>query len=354
MKLIFTAYTKYCGGTFMKIKTIIVCMTALIFITVLIPTILVLPFKEEKVSGKLSEASSTKHQLEETNEPTVSVAVYRSVKKEIEELPLESYVVGVVASEMPAMFELEALKAQALAARTYIVNQMMADEKIGLPEGAMVTDTELHQVYKSNEELKKIWGKDYQWKIEKITEAVKQTSGQILTYEGKPITAQFFSTSNGYTENSEAYWSNAFPYLTSVESPWDKQSPKFFDKKIFTVHQFEQLLGVKISNSKDIGQIIKRTPGKRVAKVMINGKTFTGREIREKLQLQSADFQWSRKENNIIVETKGYGHGVGMSQYGANGMALEGKTYDQIVKYYYKGIEISPSDILLSKFMVKN
>lgn len=337
----------------MKFKSLIVLVTALIFVTLLIPTILVLPFKDEKASGKLTEAGK-KHTAKNNTEAAVEVAVYRTTKEEIETIPLETYVVGVVASEMPAEFELEALKAQALAARTYIVKQMLTDEKLGLPEGAMVTDTELHQVFKNNEELRNLWGKDYQWKIDKVTEAVKATEGQILTYHGEPITAQFFSTSNGYTENSESYWSNSFPYLTSVQSPWDKNSPKFYGKKIFAVTEFEQLLGISLTQKDgEIGQIIERTPGRRIGKVKIAGKTFTGREVREKLQLQSADFRWTRTGDYVVVETKGYGHGVGMSQYGANGMAIEGKKYEDIVKYYYKGIEVSTSDSILSKLMVK-
>lgn len=328
-------------------------MAALIFITLLIPTMLVLPFKEETVSGKLSEGKGNSEKTVATSEPSVLVAVYRADKREIEEFPLETYVVGVVASEMPVAFELEALKAQALAARTFIVKQMMTDKKVGLPEGAVVTDTELHQVFKNNDELKNIWGKDYRWKIEKITEAVKATAGQILTFEGEPITAQFFSTSNGFTENSEAYWENAFPYLTSVASPWDKASPKFYDKKIFSIAQFEKMLGVKVNEDGELGNVSERTPGNRIGKVTLGGKVFTGREVREKLQLQSADFQLARKGDHIVVETKGYGHGVGMSQYGANGMAIEGKQYEEIVKHFYKGVEISKADSLLTKLMVK-
>ncbi|MBE3571079.1 MAG: stage II sporulation protein D, partial [Bacillales bacterium] len=271
-----------------------------------------------------------------------------------EKLSLDQYLIGVVAAEMPADFEKEALKAQSLAARTYIVSQLLNKEKIGMPEGeADVTDTEIHQVYKNNEELKSLWGKDYKWKITKIAEAVKETSGQILTYEGNPITPTFFSTSNGYTENSEDYWSNSYPYLRSVESPWDKNSPKFNDQKIMTVNEFETKLGVKLSDRNNVGKIIERTAGKRVGKVEINGKVLTGREIRDKLDLKSSDFSWVLKGDNIIITTKGYGHGVGMSQYGANGMASEGKDYKEIVKHYYQGVEISKSDALLTKVTAK-
>lgn len=183
---------------------------------------------------------------------------------------------------------------------------------------------------------------------ERIHEAVQETSGQILTYNGTPIDATFFSTSNGYTESPEAIWSSSVPYLKSVASPWDKNSPRFNGQKTLTVKEFESQLGVKLPSGSTIGKVIERTAGKRVAKVEINGKVMSGKEIREKLGLMSTDFTWERKGNNIVIHTRGYGHGVGMSQYGANGMAKEGKTYADIVQYYYQGIEIAKSDAMIA------
>jgi stage II sporulation protein D len=342
-----------------KFKPFIVLATVLFTITLLIPALLVLPFSEGRVNGKLGEnlqASGSKAVPVDSSqlESSVEVAVYRMSQKQIDEIPLERYVVGVVASEMPADFELEALKAQALTARTYIVRQLTNSNPLGVPEGANVTDTETHQVYKSEEDLKKIWKpNEYEWKLHKIKEAVIATKGQILTYDGTPIDSTFFSTSNGFTENSEDYWSNTYPYLRSVESPWDvKESPKFNNQVIMTVSEFEGKLGVKVSGNK-IGEITERTEGNRVAKVNINGKTLSGKEIREKLELKSSDFSWVRKGSQIVISTKGNGHGVGMSQYGANGMAKEGKTYDQIVKHYYQGVTISPADKHLTTITAK-
>ena len=176
---------------------------------------LVLPFSDDQASGKLAEnieqKGTSQGSKKNSTEAAVEVAVYRTASKEIQKLPLESYLVGVVAAEMPADFEKEALKAQALTARTYIVNQLIQNNRMGLPENADVSDSEMHQVYKNDRELKVLWGSDYSWKINKITEAVQETSGQILTYEDNPITATFFSTSNGYTENSEDYWKAGLP-----------------------------------------------------------------------------------------------------------------------------------------------
>lgn len=342
-----------------KIKPFIVLGVILFAITLLIPSILVLPFMEEKVSGKLGEnvqeeTVQPKKSSAPESEPAVEVAVYREAQKKVEKLALDDYVAGVVASEMPADFEIEALKAQALTARTYIVKKLATTSdsaKKNIPNEAVVGDSINYQVYKSNNELKKIWkASDYEWKMKKIKEAVKATSGQILTYDGTPIDATFFSTSNGYTENSSAVWNNPIPYLTAVASPWDKKSPKYSGKKVITVAEFEQKLGISLSSSKEVGEITERTEGKRVAKVNINGKVLTGIDIRTKLDLKSTDFTWVRKGNDIIITTEGYGHGVGMSQYGANGMAAEGKSYEEIVKYYYKGVQLSKADNLLAKY----
>ncbi|WP_042463418.1 stage II sporulation protein D [Neobacillus dielmonensis] len=334
-----------------KFNPLIVAAAFLFALTLIIPAILVLPFSDHKASGKLGE-NLTKAPANVSTTPSkdaaVEVAVFRSAQKSIEKVDMENYLVGVVAAEMPADFNEEALKAQALTARTYIVNRLINKDTMGAPEGSQVTDTQIHQVYMNDAEQRAKWGTDYDWKKKKIIEAVRSTSGQILTYEGKPINALFFSTSNGFTENSEDYWSGSFPYLKSVASPWDKNSPKFNNQKVLTVKEFESRLGVKIGSSNKIGEITERTAGKRVAKVNFSGKVLTGRDIREKLDLKSSDFSWQRKGDNIVITTKGFGHGVGMSQYGANGMAEEGKSYQDIVKYYYKGVEVTVADSMLA------
>jgi len=337
-------------------KPIFILFVLVVSVTIILPTLLAFP-NSKASSGKLQEGQGTTKQpsidIAKLEDSSIEVALYRSVSKIVEPIPLEKYIVGVVASEMPADFEIEALKAQALAARTYIVNQMLRGEQKGLPEGAHASDTIDYQVYKSDEQLKELWGKDYDWKMSKISRAVIETAGEILTYDGEPITATFFSTSNGFTENSEDYWENPYPYLKSVESPWDKDSPKFYNRQQISVSQFEKKLGVTIKNASSIGTIVEKTPGKRIGSVNFNGKILTGKQIREKLDLKSADFMWERNGDSIIITTKGYGHGVGMSQYGANGMAKSGKTYEEIVKYYYQGIEIASTEVLEEKIVAR-
>lgn len=339
----------------LKIKPFFVLAAILFFVTLLIPSLLVLPFMEEKAGGKLGSElqSETTAAAAPTADSAVEVAVYRTALSKTEKLPLDEYLIGVVAAEMPAEFELEALKAQALSARTYYVRQMLLPNKVGVPEGAQLNDTEIHQVFKNKQELKKQWGVDYQWKIKKITEAVKATDGQVLTFDGEPIDATFFSTSNGFTENSEEYWSNSVPYLRSVESPWDRNSPKFRSQIVMPVAEVEAKLGVKLPASDTIGKVLSRTTGDRVAKMEIGGKILTGKEIRDQLDLRSSDFSWELKGDNVVITTEGFGHGVGMSQYGANGMATEGKNYQDIVKHYYKGVEILEADRMLTKATAK-
>ncbi|MGD6991159.1 stage II sporulation protein D [Sutcliffiella horikoshii] len=339
-----------------NLKPIIVLTSILFVMVLMVPTLLVMPFVD-KENGQLAEELQPNQQIQNQVEPIdspIDVAVYRHKQEMIEKIPLEDYIVGVVASEMPADFELEALKAQALAARTYILRQLMAEEKLGTPEGADVTDTEQHQVYKSPEELKAAWAaEDFNWKMEKIKQAVAETAGSVLTYNNAPIDASYFSTSNGFTENSEEYWPNEIPYLRSVESPWDVDSEKYLSQVSLPVQDFQSKLGVTLGSDGSVGKIISRTTGNRVEAVDINGKKLSGREVRDILKLRSSDFTWERKGDNIVITTKGFGHGVGMSQYGANGMALEGKNYTQIISHYYKDVQIASADQYLNKVTAK-
>jgi stage II sporulation protein D len=336
-----------------QIKPIIVLVSVLFVLILLIPSMLVIPFSD-KGAGKLAEERQSNPEPPQiASGPTVEVAVHRVSAQKIENVPLEEYVVGVLAMEMPADFELEALKAQALAARTYVVRQMLSEQKLKVPNGADVSDTVSHQVYKNNEELKAQWKGDYDWKIEKIRQAVKETQGQIITFNGEPIDAVFYSTSNGYTEDSENVWKNAVPYLKSVESPWDVNTEKFHSQVNMPVSEFENKLGIKLGNGNDVGKITSRTKSNRVASVEVGGKTFTGVQVRDALGLRSSDFSWERKGSHIVIQTKGYGHGVGMSQFGADGMAKEGKSYKDIVTHYYQGVEISSTENFLNKLTVK-
>ncbi|GAA0468588.1 stage II sporulation protein D [Alkalibacillus silvisoli] len=326
----------------MRRQGLILGIILLAVITV-IPTLIVIPFAEAATENEhISIDESTEYVSASGENSDIMVEVLREATDQIESVPLEDYVALVVASEIPADFEMEALKAQALAARTYIVQRILHDD----PEQEHhVTDTVEHQVFQSEDELREVWGVDYSGNMNKIDQAVQETAGEVITYDGSPITAAFFSTSNGYTENAEDYWQNEIPYLRSVSSPWDEQSPVYRDQEIFTYQEVLQQLGLE-GNSFEVTNTT-RTESNRIQEITVNGETFSGREIREKLDLRSNDFTIEAKADHIIFKTNGFGHGVGMSQYGANGMAQSGNTYHDIVKHYYQGVEIETLEHVL-------
>ncbi len=257
----------------------------------------------------------------------------------IEELGLEEYIKGVVAAEMPVSFEKEALKAQAVAARTYSLRRLQRKEGID--------EEEIAQAYLSEKELKERWGEKYLIYKSKIDSAVEETEGEIMTYEDEIIEAVFHSTSAGYTENSENLWNEEKPYLKSVESKQDEKAPDYIVKTIFEndaiVAKLEQKYSdVVITNAPILQQIqvIKRSEAGYIMQIQIGNKIFTGNEIRVLLGLRSTNFTVNQKDNKVTITTRGYGHGIGMSQYGANYMAQDGKNYKEILKHYYQGVDI--------------
>lgn len=263
------------------------------------------------------------------------VRVYKEETDEIVEVPIEEYVVGVVAGEMPIEFELEALKAQAVAARSYVMIQIERN----IEKEYDVVDTVMNQVYLDRSDLMTVWSTSYTDNINKVKTAVLSTKGEYISYNGKVAEALFFSTSPGVTENSEDIFTNSVAYLRSVDSHWDEISPVYTTNYTFTLEEFYDLLGLEYSEQLNI-EITSQTSTGRVKKIKVNNNELTGNYICSKLSLKSTYFEILKEDNKIIVKNKGYGHGVGMSQYGAQGMAKEGYTYQDILRHYYTGIEI--------------
>ena len=242
-------------------------------------------------------------------------------------IDLEEYIIGVVAGEMPALFHEEALKAQAIAARTYLINH--------LENNKTISNTTDNRVYLSEEDMKNNWKENFEMYYNKIKEAVTSTQYLIMYYDNHPIKAFYFSKSNGYTASSISVFNEQYDYLTVVKSPYDQDNSD-------TIEISKQEFCSKINISCDklkITNIIKDSSN-RVTKITINNKEFKGTQLRKLLSLRSTDFSFKIKESTIEITTKGYGHGVGMSQYGANNMAKLGYTYEEILKYYYRDIEI--------------
>lgn len=259
-----------------------------------------------------------------------SINIYKV--SNIDKAKLENYVIGVVAAEMPATFSIEALKAQAVAARTFaykkIINNKLNFDNLEIDKG---------QAYITNEEMKKNWGSKYNEYYNKISSAVLSTKEEIITYNDEAINAYYFSLSNGKTENSSSVFGEQ-KYLVSVDSPWDKDNSSYNKSVSISLDDFKN----KLSINEDIKiNDIKRSNTNHVEKITINNKEYDGVQFRKLLNLRSTDFEIILNNNQVTINTKGYGHGVGMSQYGANSMALNGKTYEQIIKYYYKDVKIS-------------
>lgn len=252
----------------------------------------------------------------------------------IDVMPLEVYLIGVLAGEMPLTFTDEALKAQAIASRTYALKKM----ENNINNTYDVVDTVQNQVYLDEKYLKNAWKTEYEKNIARLKKIVSETRGIYLTYNGKTIESFYFSTSSGLTENSEDIFGISLPYLQNVKSSWDNISPVYIESKKFTMKDFCDLL--KITNDGYLKiEIIKRTNAGSVKTILINEKEYLGAKLVSDLNLNSANFDIAISNGEVLVTTKGYGHGVGMSQYGAQAMSLLGYNYQEILKYYYKDVE---------------
>lgn len=300
------------------IKKILLFSSLIILIPFIIVTIFI---KDEEITFNFSKNSV--------------VRVYDEETGVISKIPIEEYIVGVVAGEMPVDFEMEALKAQSVAARSYVMIQMERN----INKEYDVVDTVTNQVYLDKEKLMSVWKDQYTEKINKIKTAVLETMGEYISYDGKVAEAMFFSTSPGVTENSEEVFTNKVAYLRSVESTFDEISPVYITNKTFTLKEFYNLLNLEYSDTLNI-EITSKTSTGRIKKIKINDKELTSGYVMSKLGLKSTYFEIIKEDTKIIVKNKGYGHGVGMSQYGAQGMAKAGYNYQDILKHYYTGIEI--------------
>lgn len=263
-----------------------------------------------------------------------NINVKDSTTGEITSQDLENYIVGVVAAEMPASFSYEAIKAQAIASRTYAVYQINNSKN----EFDVVTDIS-NQAYITEEEMRDKWKAEYTKYYDIIKKAVSETTGEVLIYDNQVIESFYFAMSNGYTAQSSTVFKEELPYINSVESPWDNESINNY-KVLTTLSTADFCEKLNLKKEKiNITDILYDDTG-RIKSLLINGIQFNGTELRKLLGLRSTDITFTVNKDNIIMETKGYGHGVGMSQYGADGMAKEGNNCYEILKYYYKNVEI--------------
>jgi stage II sporulation protein D len=264
-------------------------------------------------------------------------------------LALEDYLVGVVGAEVPALFAPEALKAQAVAARTYTIRAMRKYGGTGVPEhpeADLSTDPRRGQAWASSAALRRKWGFWSYYRFwRRLARAVEETRGEYLTYGGQPIVAVYSSTCGGRTEDAAEVWGTYVPYLRSVPCSGDRESPRYAETRLIPRAEVERKLGVSLEavpattgkQSREPLAILATGPSGRVREVMVGGQRFSGVELREKLGLRSTRFTWQLKEKGVEVHTVGNGHGVGLCQYGANGLAKQGRSYREILSYYYPG-----------------
>lgn len=313
-----------------------------------IPIIFTKQFEKEETVAKAE--NSVEKEVEDT---TYDYKKYNTIKllhadtKKVEEIDLDQYLYGVVSAEMPASFEAEALKAQAVVARTYTIYKIVNND--GKHEKADICDdSTCCQAWISKEDRLEKWDEDNRdeyWN--KIVKAVNETQGKIVTYEGKPINAFFHSNSGGKTEAPINVWGGSgYPYLQSVSTAGEDAYSQYSSEASFSKEEFEEKIkevhsDFKINyKEKDCIKIEEYTDGDRVKTIKIGNLELSGVEVRNILGLRSANFTVTVDDDKIEFKVTGYGHGVGMSQTGADSLAKEGKTYEDIIHHFYTGVEI--------------
>ena len=333
-------------------KKIFIYMFVLILICFSLPIIFTSEFSA-RVNSTASEAQNTEIVQNNITQSTYDYDEYNTIKllhkdeNKIEEIDLDEYLYGVVSAEMPASFEEEALKAQAVVARTYTIYKIVNnDGKHG--EADICDDSTCCQAWISEQDRKDRWDEDEKeenWN--KIVNAVNSTQGKIVTYNGEPINAFFHSNSGGTTEAPIEVWGGSgYPYLQSVATAGEDTYSQYSSEAEFTEAEFEEKIKELHSDfeidfdDENCIKIEEYTEGNRVKTIKIGNLELSGVEVRNIFGLRSANFTVTIEDNKIKFEVIGYGHGVGMSQTGADSLAKEGKTYEEIIHHYYTNVEI--------------
>lgn len=268
---------------------------------------------------------------------------------EVVEMTLSEYLTGALGGEMPALYPKEALKAQAIAIRTNVMYKKKRRQEN--PAGAshknadVCAESSHCMAYVPEEKLREKWGDDYDEYLALIRDAVKESDGVIVTYQGDPISAIFHAVSSGRTERAEDVWGSGAPYLLSVDSPWDKDHARYETRVTLEDEEFKDIFlgkypdAVFPESAEGWIESVTRSEAGGIKELTVAGVTLSGRAFRSLYGLRSANIAFSFEGGEITMTVHGYGHGVGMSQFGARGMALEGKTAEEIVTWYYTGCE---------------
>lgn len=299
-------------------------------------------------SSSFSDASNSQDSSSKSEiKPIKTYQIYNHVSKELMELTPLDYIVGVVGAEMPANFEKEAIKAQAIAAHTNVIRSMAAPKQDALLGATISTNPATHQAYISVEEMKSAYGKHFDTYYNKIYQCVEEVIDTMLVYNGEPIVAAFHAMSSGKTEDAQNVWGSPLPYLVPVDSKQEEKLETFTTVTTFSEKDVKQILRTaypkaKLPLSKKSWiKVGNRSKSDTVLEAKVGNAKVSGAEIRSCFGLKSSSFTVTYKDNNFTFTCKGYGHGVGLSQNGANQLALKGKDYKYILSHYYKGAKLS-------------
>ena len=293
------------------------------------------PMEEE---AKEQEKLRPKEPQQAENRVRLTVKL-RSADGTVQDMDMEEYLTGVILAEMPSTFDPQAKMAQSVAARTFARKAYTTGGKHG--DGSVCADSGCCQAYLTREEYLSLGGSEEA--IQKAGEAVAETSGYVLTYGGELITATYFSCSGGSTEDAVAVWGTEVPYLQAVDSPGEEYAAHYTDTVTFSKAELEKKLGIKLTGNWQ-GKITY-TDGGGVDNIELGGKIFTGKELRTLLSLRSTAFTLEDRGEEVLITTKGFGHRVGMSQYGADAMAKNGSSWQEILNYYYPGTSLELTNV---------
>lgn len=334
-------------------RRILLYLLCFILLCFAIPILFTKGFDNKQVVSKMENEQITNEQNNTLNTENYDYKEYKTIKllhtkdSSIEEIELDNYLYGVVSAEMPASFELEALKAQAVVARTYTIYKIQNSG--GKHEGADICDdSTCCQAWISKEDRLAKWeetSRQLYW--DKIVNAVDSVKGKIITYEGKPINAFFHSNSGGKTETTVNVWGGTgYPYLQAVETSGESNYSQYSSEVVLTKQTFIDKIKAKHAefsidfSDENCIKILEYTDGNRVKTVKIGNLELSGVEVRTLLGLKSANFKIEIIQDNIKLSVIGYGHGVGMSQTGADSIAKAGSNYEEIIKHFYTGVEV--------------
>ena len=330
-----------------KMKRFLYLALVIAVFTVSAPLI-ALPDSDGPLIEIKNETDAATKQNEETTikteEKEKTVRVFSTSDSTVSTVSERDYIIGCVAAEMPVTYDEEALKAQAVACRTFLQWKRNQGEDKSL-NGADISDSSRHQAFMTKEQMQAKWGKSFGKYYKKLEKAVDSVSDKLITYENEPIMAVFHALSPGSTEDAKTVWGYDVPYLKSVSSEGDRLSPSFSVTLVLSDSEFNKLMssldGFSPSEDSDkyIGNI-ERSKAGTVTKITVCGRDYTGMQIKDALSLKSAAFTVSHTDGSFVFSVNGYGHFVGMSQYGADYMAKQGFKYDEILKHYYTGVEI--------------